>query len=96
MPLFALTVLNTQEAMLIISNLSGKYQIIASLLFGAGLRINEALRLRIKDIDFHMLLVLNLVMLAARLIWHTEVFKILIENQVSTLSLRVDAQPKAN
>ncbi|WP_237742342.1 tyrosine-type recombinase/integrase [Gayadomonas joobiniege] len=39
--------------MLIISNLSGKYQIIASLLFGAGLRINEALRLRIKDIDFH-------------------------------------------
>ncbi|WP_420196319.1 tyrosine-type recombinase/integrase [Gayadomonas joobiniege] len=39
--------------MLIISNLSGKYQIIASLLFGAGLRINEALRLRIKDIDFY-------------------------------------------
>ena len=39
--------------MLIISNLSGKYRIIASLLFGAGLRINEALRLRIKDIDFH-------------------------------------------
>ncbi|WAJ70463.1 tyrosine-type recombinase/integrase [Catenovulum adriaticum] len=43
----------SQEAMLIISNLSGKYRIIASLLFGAGLRINEALRLRIKDIDFH-------------------------------------------
>lgn len=39
--------------MLIISNLSGKYRIIASLLFGAGLRINEALKLRIKDIDFH-------------------------------------------
>ncbi|WP_205601929.1 phage integrase N-terminal SAM-like domain-containing protein, partial [Enterobacter hormaechei] len=47
------TVLSTQEAMLIISNLSGKYRIIASLLFGAGLRINEALKLRIKDIDFH-------------------------------------------
>ncbi len=43
-----------------------------------------------------MLLVLNLAMLAAPLIWHTEVFKTLIENQVSTLSLRADAQPKAN
>ena len=45
------TVLSHTEAMAIIGYLHGKYWTIASLLYGCGLRINEALRLRIKDID---------------------------------------------
>ncbi len=45
-------VISTEEAKQIIGKLSGKYHLIASLLFGAGLRINEVLRLRIKDINF--------------------------------------------
>ncbi|AWB65234.1 integron integrase [Saccharobesus litoralis] len=46
-------VISQQEAISIINLMSGKYQLICSLLFGAGLRINEALRLRIKDLDFN-------------------------------------------
>lgn len=46
------TVISNYEAKLVISHLNGKYELIASLLFGSGLRINEALRLRIKDINF--------------------------------------------
>jgi len=45
------TVLSHLEAMSIINNLSGKHWLIASLLYGCGLRINEALKLRLKDID---------------------------------------------
>ncbi len=45
------TVLTHDEAKLIISQLTGKYWLIASLLYGCGLRINEALQLRIKDIN---------------------------------------------
>jgi len=45
------TVLTHEEAVRIIGNIKGKYNLIASLLYGCGLRINEALRLRIKDID---------------------------------------------
>ncbi|MCF7515328.1 integron integrase [Pseudoalteromonas sp. L23] len=45
-------VLTHEEAMMIISKLHGKYQLVASLLYGCGLRINEALHLRIKDINF--------------------------------------------
>ncbi len=35
-----------------LQNLSGVYQSVAKLLYGSGLRLNEALRLRIKDLDF--------------------------------------------
>ena len=45
------TVLSHQEAKSIISNLTGTHWLIASILYGSGLRINEALKLRIKDVD---------------------------------------------
>ena len=45
------TVLTHAEAKMIISQMSGIHWLIASLLYGCGLRINEALNLRIKDID---------------------------------------------
>lgn len=43
-----------EEAMAVIGNLTGIYQLIAQLLYGSGFRINECLRLRVKDIDFGM------------------------------------------
>ncbi|MCF2949658.1 integron integrase [Paraglaciecola aquimarina] len=45
------TVLTHEEAMQIIGNLKDKYWLIASLLYGCGLRINEALKLRVKDLN---------------------------------------------
>ena len=45
------TVLNTDEVKAIFEHMHGKYLLIAKLLYGCGFRINEALRLRIKDID---------------------------------------------
>ena len=38
----------------ILAHLSGTYLLIASLLYGSGMRLMEALRLRVKDIDFAM------------------------------------------
>ncbi|MDO6525197.1 integron integrase [Motilimonas sp. 1_MG-2023] len=46
------TVLSHQEAQLVLSHLRGKYWLLANLLYGCGLRINEALKLRVKDINF--------------------------------------------
>jgi integron integrase len=45
-------VLSKEEAKAVISNLSGVYKLIAQVMYGGGLRIMEALRLRVKDIDF--------------------------------------------
>ncbi|HDY97947.1 MAG TPA: integron integrase [Pseudomonas sabulinigri] len=45
-------VLTHTEAMNIIERLAQPYQIMASLMYGAGLRVVETTRLRIKDIDF--------------------------------------------
>lgn len=45
-------VFTTQEAKAILENLTGVPYLVASLLYGAGLRLAEALRLRVKDIDF--------------------------------------------
>jgi integron integrase len=45
-------VLTKDEVKLIINQLSGTNWIIANLLYGSGLRLNEALRLRVKDLDF--------------------------------------------
>jgi len=40
------------EATAVIGQLSGVYTLIASLMYGSGLRIMEAVRLRVQDIDF--------------------------------------------
>ncbi len=45
-------VLTKDEVRRVIAQLSGIYQLIAQLLYGSGLRLLEALRLRVKDIDF--------------------------------------------
>ncbi|HEX9140364.1 MAG TPA: integron integrase [Steroidobacteraceae bacterium] len=44
-------VLSQEEARAVVNNLSGVYWLIGSLLYGSGLRLLEALRLRVKDID---------------------------------------------
>lgn len=46
------TVLTHEEANLILDNLNGQYWLLSALLYGCGLRINEALNLRIKDLNF--------------------------------------------
>ena len=46
------TVLSPDEVTLIINKLRMPFQLIVSILYGSGLRLNEVLRLRIKDIDF--------------------------------------------
>jgi integron integrase len=46
------TVFTRAEAMRVLSCLTGTNHLMASLLYGAGLRLNECLTLRIKDLDF--------------------------------------------
>lgn len=48
------TVFSRNEAASIINKLDGVPKLIVSLLYGTGMRLNECLRLRIKDIDFGM------------------------------------------
>ncbi len=45
-------VLTREEVTKVISNLDGTYNLIVSMMYGCGLRMNEALNLRIKDMDF--------------------------------------------
>lgn len=45
-------VLNPDEVKGILQQMSGEYLLVAQLLYGTGMRILEALRLRVKDIDF--------------------------------------------
>ncbi len=45
-------VLTKDEVSRVIENLTGIYQLIVSLMYGCGLRMNEALNIRVKDIDF--------------------------------------------
>lgn len=45
-------VLSKNEVELVLRNMSGVHWLIANLLYGSGLRLMEALRLRVKDIDF--------------------------------------------
>jgi integron integrase len=45
------TVLARDEVMQVIGSMRGEYQLIAKLLYGSGLRVMEALRLRVQDLD---------------------------------------------
>jgi len=45
-------VLSRDETHRVISNLQGEFHLMASLLYGSGLRLSECLNLRLKDIDF--------------------------------------------
>lgn len=45
-------VLTKEEARGVLGELEGSYRLIAELLYGSGLRLLEALRLRVKDLDF--------------------------------------------
>jgi integron integrase len=46
-------VLSEDEVRAVLSQLSGTPHIMASLLYGSGLRLIECVRLRVKDLDFH-------------------------------------------
>lgn len=45
-------VLTRAEVLRLLDNLDGVPRLVGTLLFGAGLRLTEALRLRVKDLDF--------------------------------------------
>ena len=45
-------VLSKDEVKSVIANMTGIYKIIAQVMYGGGLRVMEAMRLRVKDIDF--------------------------------------------
>ena len=47
-------VFSHNEAIRVIAELRGSYKLMAQLMFGSGLRISECIRLRVKDIDFDM------------------------------------------
>jgi integron integrase len=47
-------ILSRQEVQRVLSNLQGEYFLMASILYGGGLRLNECLNLRVKDVDFHL------------------------------------------
>ena len=46
------TVLTSEEVWAVIQQLTGTYQLVVQLLYGSGLRLREALNLRVKDVDF--------------------------------------------
>lgn len=51
-PARAPVVLSPQEVARLLANLAGRNRLIASVLYGSGLRLMEAIRLRVKDVDF--------------------------------------------
>lgn len=44
--------LSSEEVVRLLAGLDGSPKLVASLLYGSGLRLLEALRLRVKDVDF--------------------------------------------
>jgi integron integrase len=51
-------VFTRHEVLAILNNLRQPYRLMAALMYGSGLRLMEALRLRLKDIDFDRLVIL--------------------------------------
>jgi integron integrase len=49
------SVLSHRQVTLVLSRLSGKYRLLGSLMYGAGLRLTEAHQVRVKDIDFDLM-----------------------------------------
>jgi len=47
-------VLSRDEVQDVLSNLQGEFHLMASLLYGSGLRLTECMELRVKDIDFNL------------------------------------------
>jgi integron integrase len=47
------TVLTQSEARRVLANIAGTHALIAGILYGSGLRLLEALRLRVKDVDLY-------------------------------------------
>ncbi len=47
-------VMTREEVAVVLSLMSGVPQLVVKLLYGCGLRIREAMRLRVHDIDFEM------------------------------------------
>jgi integron integrase len=45
-------VLSREEVSLVLNELKGTHRLIGAMLYGSGLRVTEALRLRVKDVDF--------------------------------------------
>ena len=45
-------VLTVKEVQAVLAEMTGTYKLIAGLLYGAGLRLMEAVRLRVKDVEF--------------------------------------------
>ena len=52
------SVLSIEEVTALVSEMSGVQRLIAGLLYGTGMRLSEALRLRVKDLDFDRNLIL--------------------------------------
>jgi integrase len=48
------TVLTPEEVKRVLAGMTGTPQLVARLLYGSGLRLLEALRLRVQDLDFEM------------------------------------------
>jgi integron integrase len=47
-------VFSHEEVSQVLSNLHGEYNLMASLLYGGGMRLSECLNLRMKDVDFEL------------------------------------------
>ena len=45
-------VMSSAEIQRLLSSMTGKYQLMAGLMYGTGMRIMECMRLRVKDVDF--------------------------------------------
>jgi integrase len=76
-------VLTGREVDSILSRLSGANWIISNLLYGSGLRLSEARRLRVKDLDFEYQQITVRYGKAARdLLWHRELINTMIYTHV--------------